>query len=70
MATVVNTTPANASTDNGMGFVLGIILLIAFVGILLFFGLPYVRGGYGSNTGTSVNVPDHMNVNVQHSGTK
>lgn len=65
--TVVNSTPAQGSSDNGMGFFLGIVLLIAFVGFLFYFGLPYIQRGMSG--GTSVNVPDHVNVNVQHSGT-
>lgn len=66
--TVVNSTPGQATSDNGMGYVLGILLFIVFLGVLLYFGLPYLSRGVGGGTaGTSVNVPSHMDVNVQHS---
>jgi LPXTG-motif cell wall-anchored protein len=65
--TVVNSTPATGSSDNGTGFLLGVILLIAFVVLVLYFGLPYIQRGIGTGAGTQVNVPDHMNVNVKSS---
>lgn len=64
MATVVNNpAPSNDSSGNGMGFLLGIIILVLFVLGLLYFGLPYLRSGFGG--GTQVNIPDKVDVNVQ-----
>ena len=61
MATVVNT-PSN--TDSGStGVLMGILLIVAMVLLFYFFGLPLIRGGY--NGGAQLNVPSHMNVNVQ-----
>lgn len=61
--TVINPTPTN--TDNsGMGFFLGVVLLIVFIVVLLFYGLPYIQRSF-SGAGTQVNIPDHVNVNVQ-----
>ncbi len=60
--TVVNTNPGTSSSDNGMGFLLGIILIILFIGLLLYYGLPYLQQ---SMSGPQVNVPDHVNVNVK-----
>jgi hypothetical protein len=68
MATIVNNpAPTNSgdSGGNGMGFLLGVIILILFVLGLLYVGLPYLRSGFGS---PQVNVPDHVNVNVQGGG--
>jgi hypothetical protein len=63
MATIVNT-PASGNTDSGStGLLFGILLIVAMVLLFYFFGLPLIRGGYSS--GPQVNVPDHMNVNVQ-----
>lgn len=63
MATVVNN-PQPATSDNGgYGFLLGIILLIAVLFLLFYYGLPRLSAGLGG--GTQVNVPDHFNVNVQ-----
>lgn len=62
--TIVNTPPANSSSDNsGMGFLVGIIILLVVGGLLLYFGLPYIR--QMTNKGVQVNVPKDINVNVQ-----
>jgi len=67
MTTIVNSpTPTNDS--NGMGVLIGIGVLIGFVLILLYFGLPILR-----NMGTSqinvpapqVEVPGEIDVNIK-----
>lgn len=60
MATVVNQ-PAD-SGNNGMGFVLGVILLIVFAVILFVYGLPMLQGSTG---GAQVGVPSTVNVNTK-----
>ena len=67
MATIVNNPPANTSDSSGggMGFLLGVIILVLFVLALIYMGLPYLRSGFG---GTQVNVPDKVDVNVQGGG--
>lgn len=74
--TVVNSTPATVdSSDRGMGFFLGVVLLLIVAGAFFMYGLPMIyrnSGGgasTGSSTGSQINVPDHMNVNIQHSTT-
>ena len=65
MSTIVNT-PASGESNSGMGFVLGIILLIAFVFLMMYFGLPMLRNV--SNTvpqAPQIQVPDKIDVNVQ-----
>ena len=66
MTTIVNSaTPTKDS--NGMGFMIGVVVLIGFVLILLYFGLPLLR-----NMGTpqinvpapQINMPDKVDVNV------
>lgn len=66
MTTIVNSaTPTNDS--NGMGFLIGVVVLIGFVLILIYFGLPIFR-----NMGTpqinvpapQINMPDKVDVNV------
>ena len=64
--TVVNTPPAQKSGDNGMGFLLGIIVLIVVVVLFLVYGLPYVRNLTGGN-GVQINVPKSIDVNVNQS---
>jgi hypothetical protein len=66
MATVINTTPREAS-DNGSGFLLGILMLIVFAVLFFVYGLPYMTGAFRS-AGPTVNIPDKVNVNVQQPG--
>lgn len=61
MATVVNT-PAQGESSSGMGFMMGMILLLVVLFLLFYYGLPAIRNA-GSG-GTSVNIPDKVDVNV------
>lgn len=63
MATIVNN-PAPGS-DNGMGFLLGIIILVVIGALFYFFALPYIRQGMSGDV--QVNVPKDINVNVKQS---
>ena len=63
MATYVERTEAApASSDRGLGFVVGVILLVLALIALFVYGLPYVTGGLGG--GTQVNLPSSVNVNT------
>lgn len=42
MTTIVNT-PAPNSDSGGFGFMIGIIILVGFVGVLLYFGIPALQ---------------------------
>lgn len=59
MTTVINnppTTPATSSDtggNNGMGFLIGTIILVAFFAILLYFGLPYLK----NMSSPQINIP-------------
>ena len=62
MPTVINNpTPTNEG-GNGMGFFLGVIVLVVFVILLLFYGLPYLRSFYQT---PQINVPNKIDVNVK-----
>lgn len=63
MATIVNT-PASTDTGSGMGFLLGVIMLIAFALLFFFYGLPMVGGWFQSMRAPQVNVPGNIDVNV------
>jgi len=66
--TIVNPAPANSSTsDNGIGFVLGIIVLFVFGFIFFIYGLPLIRQGLSGtgNGGVQINVPKQIDVKVQ-----
>lgn len=70
MATVVNNPPATHTEGNsGSGFLLGVIVLIIFVILFVFYGLPMLgNAGGGAGAGTQapqVNVPGEVDVNVK-----
>lgn len=60
MATVVNN-PQAAEGSNGMSFLLGVILIIVFLALFFFYGLPYLSN---SVQGPQVSVPEKIDVNV------
>ena len=64
MTTIVNS-PAPTNESNGSGFLLGVIALIGFVFILLYYGLPAIK-----NMGVQapqINIPNKIDVNVKQS---
>lgn len=48
---------------NGMWNFLGILVLVIFVIVLLYYGLPYLRSAMQQG-GTQINVPDKVDVNI------
>jgi hypothetical protein len=62
MATIVNA-PQPTSSNNGSGFLLGVILLIAFVVLFFFYGLPYLTSMISPTP--QVNVPSNIDVHVK-----
>ena len=62
MPTVINNpTPANEG-GNGMGFFLGVVLIIVVAIIFLYYGLPYLRNSYQA---PQINVPNKIDVNIK-----
>ena len=61
MATVINNPQPIESHSNGVGFLIGIILLAMFVLFLFLYALPAIRN---SVAGPQVNVPSNLNVHV------
>lgn len=61
MATVINN-PSGTTTDsaNGVGVVLAIVLLLALVFALVYYGVPSARRVFS----TDINVPSAIDVNV------
>jgi len=62
MATVVNN--PSGTSDNGMGLIVGIVLLLGFVFLLFYYGLPAIRNA----SSPSVQVPSKIDVNVNPGG--
>ncbi len=73
MATVVNN-PAPNQESGGNSFLLGVVLLVGFIALLLYFGLPYLRQPNRIEVNVpapevnipqpNINVPDEIDVNV------
>lgn len=66
--TIINPPPSNngSSGNNGMGFLLGAIVLVVFAVLFFVYGLPYLQGLTG-NGGVQVNVPKNIDVKVEQS---
>lgn len=67
MTTVVNN-PAPAANADGSNFLIGVIALIGFVMILLYFGIPAIQrmGAIQIKVpAPQIVVPEKINVNVQ-----
>ena len=66
MTTIVNN-PAPAENSGGNVFLIGVIILIGFVALLLYFGIPAIRrmGPIQLDIpAPKVVIPDKINVNV------
>jgi len=62
MATVVNNPTPARDTDSGMGFFVGLLVVIILAVLFFVYALPALRNS-GSG-GTNLNVPDRINVDV------
>ena len=67
MVVVNNTAPASSDSGNGLGFLMGVVLLIIFVVLLVYYGIPAIRGAAGSSS-PQINVPGKVDVNVHQNG--
>ncbi len=67
MATIVNTTPTTSGEtgSSGMGFLLGVIVLVLFAFVFFVYGLPYISGAVRSTQSPQIQVPDKVDVNVK-----
>lgn len=65
MTTVVNN-PAQTTDSGGYGFFLGVIAIVVFGAIFLYFGIPALKrmGTPQISVPTQVVVPDKIDVNV------
>ena len=64
MATVINNPDSGGDNSGGMGMVIGAIVLVLILILFFVYGLPALRGGSDAGSGTQVNVPDQIDVNV------
>lgn len=68
MATVVNNPGTTAESDGGSNSLVGIILLIVFALVVIFYGIPYIANTVGNSVpqtqAPQVQVPEKVDVNV------
>lgn len=65
--TIVNSPqPVQQPENNGMGFLIGVIVLVVFLLLFVFYALPYLRTSF-MGTSPQVNIPSHYNVDVKQS---
>lgn len=73
MATIVNNPPAGQQSESNSGgmFLIGAIILLVTVFLFFYYGVPAMRNAASSvptqQGGTSVEVPDQIDVNVSGS---
>jgi hypothetical protein len=64
--TIVNTPPsASAPSANGIGFLIGTLVLLLFGGLFYFYVLPSIRQMTSKGVQVNVPMPSEVNVNVQ-----
>lgn len=67
MTTIVNS-PTPTTNSGGTGFLIGTLILLGFIGIFIYFGIPAMKqmGLFQMNIPTpQVVVPNKIDVNVQ-----
>lgn len=64
MATIINNPDTGNSNSSSLGLIVGIVLAAVVVFLLLMYGIPALRE---KNSGTTVNIPDKINIDVNKS---
>jgi len=65
--TIVNPAPTNNSpSGNGIGFLIGALVLVLFIVLFFVYALPFIRGLGGTN-GIQITIPKNIDVNVKQS---
>jgi hypothetical protein len=63
MPTIINNPPGSPNNDSSSaGLIIGLILIIAVLVLFFVYGLPALRNN--ASKGTTINVPDKVDVNV------
>lgn len=65
MTTIINNPNGGERGDSsGVGIILGVILAVVLIALFFVYGLPAMRGATPS--GSTINVPDKVDVNINH----
>lgn len=62
MTTIVNS-PTPSSDNSGSGFLIGVLVLVGFGLLFVYFGLPVIRR-MGQSSTPQINVPSEIDVNI------
>jgi len=62
MATVINNPDSGGRDGGGSGVIVGVIVAIIILVLFFLYALPAIRGT--TKSGTTVNIPDKINVDV------
>lgn len=63
MPTIINNPPdSGGGNSGGVGLVVGVVVVIAIIGLFFIYGLPAMR--QNNSSGTTINVPDKIQVDV------
>ncbi|HEY4511458.1 MAG TPA: hypothetical protein VJH55_01320 [Candidatus Paceibacterota bacterium] len=73
MATVINNPGPGDSTTresaSGVGAIIGVIVVLIVLALLVIYGIPALRNGEVQGTGTELNIPNSIDVNIKPEGT-
>jgi hypothetical protein len=61
MTTIINNPDTSGGNSGGVGLIVGAVVIIAIIALFFLYGLPALRK---SSSGTTVNVPDKIQVDV------
>lgn len=69
MTTVVNNPAPTSDEGSGMGMIVGIIVLVAVLLFIFFYGMPYFRDTAQQNNAPQpdsaiIEIPDQVDVNI------
>lgn len=64
MATVVNNPSGSTESGSGMGFLMGVILLIVVGFLIVYYGIPALNRTGNNAPAPAVQIPDQMDINV------
>ena len=64
MATVINNPSTTDRGGNGFGYVVAAIIFLITVFLLIFYGIPNLKGMVNTPSTPQIKVPDKVDVNV------
>lgn len=69
MATIINNPDSGSDKGSGVGMIVGAIVLVLVLTLFFIYGLPVIRNSSTKSNGSTINVPDKIDVNVDSGAT-